>query len=220
MKTKTIGIIGGAGPLAGVALLDRIFQLAQIKYSCWKDSDFPKLILISFPFSEMLTPPINEEIIKIELRNCFNFLRENNASAIGIACNTLHGFIDERDDKTDLVHLMKVVAASIPKSEIPLVLCTSTSVKFAVHQKFFPCTYPDFQTQNRLDATIDLVLKGDIENGVLNLVEILNVEKANTIILGCTELSQIAGKLNKFKKNIIDPFEIIANTLLKISFGG
>ena len=31
MKPKTIGIVSGAGPLAGVALLDRLFRYAQIE---------------------------------------------------------------------------------------------------------------------------------------------------------------------------------------------
>ncbi len=50
MKPIPIGIVGGAGPLAGAALLERIFSLSGSLYGCYKDADFPKVLLLSFPF--------------------------------------------------------------------------------------------------------------------------------------------------------------------------
>lgn len=54
MSPKPIGIIGGAGPMAGVALLKEVLSLSGKLYGCKKDADFPKVIFLNFPFSEML----------------------------------------------------------------------------------------------------------------------------------------------------------------------
>ncbi len=66
MKPKSIGIIGGAGPLAGALLLERILILSGSEYGCYKDADFPEVILLSFPFSEMLTP--ERDVLQIAKR--------------------------------------------------------------------------------------------------------------------------------------------------------
>lgn len=45
--------------MAGVYLLSRIFSLLTQEHGCYKDDDYPKVVLISFPFSEMLTAEVN-----------------------------------------------------------------------------------------------------------------------------------------------------------------
>jgi hypothetical protein len=42
MKPKSIGIIGGASPLAGAFLLKRILSLSGEVYGCYRDTDFPQ----------------------------------------------------------------------------------------------------------------------------------------------------------------------------------
>ena len=85
MKPKSIGIIGGAGPLAGAFLLDRVLSISSKKYGCYKDADFPEIFLISFPFSEMLSPNLNIAQLRKELRQCINQLRQNGAAVLSIA---------------------------------------------------------------------------------------------------------------------------------------
>jgi len=100
MKPKPIGIISGAGPLAGAALLDRILYLAGSTYGCYKDGDFPKIFLLSFPFSEMLSPEMDIAQLQKELSSCLSQLRKSGAAVLAIACNTLHAFLDENEDLT------------------------------------------------------------------------------------------------------------------------
>lgn len=219
MKPKTIGIVGGAGPLAGALLLERILCLCGSEYGCYKDADYPRIFLLSFPFSEMLEPEINVEQLRKELSECLNQLRKNGATVLAIACNTLHAFLDEDEDLSDLIHLPKVLAAEIPTGEVPLVLCTSTSVKFGLHKKYFSCEYPTPQMQLRIDKIIDQILKGaDQQTVIKELIEILQDPTASTIILGCTELSIFTKHLSLPNKLIIDPLEIVAKKILEKSF--
>ncbi|MFI5343033.1 MAG: aspartate/glutamate racemase family protein [Chlamydiales bacterium] len=219
MKPKTIGIVGGAGPLAGASLLERVLHLSGSIYGCYKDADFPKVILLSFPFSEMLSPQMDVRQLQKELNECLKQLRQNGATVLAIACNTLHAFIDETEDLTDLVHFPRALAKEIQSSEIPLIFCTSTSVKFGLHKQFFSCAYPDSQTQTKVDRIIDQILKGTDRQTILHeLLTILQTQTASTIILGCTELSLFSKQLSLCNKLIIDPLEIVANKILEKSF--
>ena len=210
---KPIGIVGGAGPLAGAFLLERLLRLCTSLYGCYKDADFPKVVLLSYPFSDMLSANRNDLQVKEELRSCLQELRGNGAAVLAIACNTLHAFLDEEEE--DLVHLPRTTAEQIKRGEKPLLLCTSTSAQCGLHSRFFPCEYPDPKTQACVDWMIDLILKG--ADAKAPLAELIQEQMASTIVLGCTELSLYAGQLTSLGKEIIDPLEILARKILEKS---
>jgi len=219
MRPKTIGIIGGAGPLAGATLLNRILSLSASKYGCYKDADFPKILLISFPFSEMLTSDSNATQLRKELEECLLQLRSQGAAILGIACNTLHAFLDEKQCVDGLVHLPQTTARALNSLEKPLVFCTSTSMRHGLHQQFFPCIYPDAQTQDQVDEVIDLILRGcDQKKVVKKLRTLIQAQTTHTIVLGCTELSLLFPYIQSAEKTIIDPLEIMANQIVEKSF--
>lgn len=219
MKPKSIGIIGGAGPQAGALLFERVLSISSKKYGCYRDSEFPKIFLVSFPFSEMLTPIIDSAKLRGELKECISQLRQNGASVLAIACNTLHAFLDEEENLDDLIHLPRAVAEEVPTSEEPLVFCTSTSVQFGLHKRFFSCTYPDLQTQGEIDTIIDEILQGvDKKISIERLNKLLKAQTEKTVVLGCTELSLFTTSLSLTNKVIIDPLEVVANKILEKSF--
>ncbi len=219
MKPKSIGIIGGAGPLAGAFLLKRILSLSGKVYGCYRDADFPQVFLISFPFSEMLSPNMDIAKLRKELSGCLEQLRKNGASVLAIACNTLHAFLDEKDELSDLVHLPRTLAEEMSLSDKPLVFCTSTSVQFGLHKQYFPCIYPDTQTQQEVDRIIDQILRGADQSVILEKLEkLLLAQTTHTVILGCTELSLFSAHLCVPNKLILDPLEVMANKILKKSF--
>lgn len=219
MEPHCVGIIGGAGPQAGVFLLERLFNLAGKKYGCHRDFDFPKVFLISFPFSEMLCPGMDADRLKKELSDCLRQLRQNGASILAIACNTLHAFLDEKDDLDDLIHLPRSVAEEVALLDPPLVLCTSTSAQFGLHRRFFPCYYPDLQLQKEVDEIIDQILKGtDRSESLDQLKRLIQKQSAKTVVLGCTELSLFSPHLSILGKVIIDPLEVAVGKILQKSF--
>lgn len=210
---KSIGIVGGAGPLAGVFLFERIISLSGKIYGCHRDADFPKIFLINFPFSEMLHSTRDDAKIRRELRECLNQLRKNGASVLAIACNTLHAFLEGSDE--DLVHLPNTLAEYI-SCEAPLVLCTSTSVHFGLHK---PCLYPGSDAQEEVDNIIDQILRGDDKALILKRLErVIRAQTAKTIILGCTELSLFSAHLSLPNKVIIDPLELVAIKIVEKCF--
>jgi len=222
MKPKPIGVIGGAGPSAGAFFLERLFSLARTRYGCHRDADFPEVFLISFPFSEMLDSRQNFATLQGELRDCLKQLRQNGAGIMAIACNTLHAFLGPREESRGLVHLPRVLGENLSqRDEAPLVLCTSTSAQLGLHQRFFPCVYPNSSIQTEVDEIIDQILKGGPSPSIKKrLKALINRQAANTVILGCTELSLFAAQLSLANKSIVDPLEILAGEVLKTSFKG
>jgi aspartate racemase len=222
VKPKSIGIISGAGPLAGVCLLEQIFCLARELYGCWRDEDFPKVMFVSFPFSDMLSEEMDVPQIQGELRECLKKLRDDGASVIGIACNTLHAFLGKDEGHhSDLLQLPQLAAEAIPLSAVPLVLGTSTSMRFGLYRRRFPCIYPDEDAQTEADRIITQILKGDEPDRVVQeLRSLIQEQDADVILLGCTELSLYKDELLTCEKTIIDPLNLMARQLITKSFGG
>ncbi len=216
MNPKMIGIIGGAGPFAGVNLLEQIFRLCQTNYGCSKDADFPKVLLLSFPFTEMLSVEIDPVQVKRELKDCLDTLKKNGAGVCAIACNTLHAFLGEENE--GLILLPAILAAEI-KGTTPLVLCTSTSRRYSLHQQSFSCFYPNPSDQARMDAIIEEILKGADETLIVpRLMNFIEEQKEDTIVLGCTELSLFASQLNVPGKTVIDLVSLAAQKIVDESF--
>jgi aspartate racemase len=154
-----------------------------------------------------------------ELKGCLKQLRENGADVLAIACNTLHVFLNVEDELEDLIRLPQIIAAQIPKGEKPLVLCTSTSRQYGLHKQFFPCVYPDAQTQGEVDVIIEKILKNVDRNSIVNdLLGIVQTQIAKTIVLGCTELSLFSEELSSANPLIIDPLEVSAIKIVQTIF--
>lgn len=218
MRPKSIGIVGGAGPLAGAYLLERIISCANTEYGCSRDADFPEVVSISYPFSDMLSPEIDEVQVKLELSQCLTRLKMNGASVFAIACNTLHAFL-EKDIPDGLIQLPDVVAKMIPQGVVPIILCTSTSVRFHLHKRFFNCKYPELEIQLQVDHLIESILCGrDLASVAERLEKILEQVSAHYFILGCTELSLLSPYLNSSDRIFLDPIELIAKQVLEKSF--
>lgn len=219
MKPKKIGIVGGAGPMAGVLLTERVLALASSLYQCQKDRDFPQVTLLSFPFSEMLTDRVQEDVLKKELECALKTLKQTGAEVLAIACNTVHAFLSPAMEAS-IVH-MPLMTKERVRGRKAMVLCTSTSVRKKVHSACFSCVYPGLDAQREIDFLIDRVLDGeslDLCGRELSRIIKALEQPELPLILGCTELSLIKGKLVTLEREIIDPLEIVAQEVVIQSF--
>jgi aspartate racemase len=214
MLPKPIGILGGAGPLAGALLLQRVLRFAQKRYSCCADRDYPLVILFSLPFADMLSPDFCPLQVQEQLKRGLEQLRANGASILAIACNTLYTFLQE--EEKGLVHILTPLANQLPP--LPLVLCTSTAVKRALHKDFFACRYPLPKEQALVDEAIGLILRGDEEQAATLLAPYLASLNGDSVVLGCTELSLIASRLASPNLSLLDPLDALAQELVTLSF--
>ncbi len=219
MRPKTIGIIGGAGPFAGARLFEQVLALSNRQFECYRDADYPQVLINSYPFSDMLSSNKDNALLRKELSKCLNSLRSQGAEVLAIACNTLHNFLDPNEKFEELIQLPGVLSGEFRSEEIPLVLCTTTSRQFEMHRKFFNCSYLSPEIQEQVDGIIDRILQGAESSAIVkDLLEIIERASAQTVVLGCTELSLFVKELSVSSKKIVDPLEILARKILEKSF--
>lgn len=229
-EKNTIGIIGGAGPMAGILLTKKIMTNCQKVYGCMNDYDYPKLIFLSYPFGEMLKPNTvlqEESKVQKELKEALDFLVDNGADYFGIACNTLHGFLDGTCYSDKLINLIRETQSyfSVQRYSKILVLCTNTSVQKNIH-KFSSKLLPNAEEQEFVDCIIKAVLDGSFSFQDSQLLKALILSKVeedpniDTVLLGCSELSVLLDEfpIGVSGIRIIDPLDILSSKLCQLIF--
>ncbi len=225
---KKIGLIGGAGPEAGALLLKNIIQACQ-QNGAWEDHHFPSIMLLSRQFSPMINSDNNKTNIISEIQTAVNTLDANENEVVGIACNTLHSFVQDVDFKSMLfVSIVDEVINVIQKEHNYKVLFLGT--KTSVNAKIYETTssiqifYPTVQQQELIQECIIRILKNQHSSLDSLLVStIINdcheTMDFNAVILGCTELSVIHQNhaIKSTKQSIIyDPITILAHKLISV----
>lgn len=214
-KLKDIGIIGGAGPEAGILLVKQIIKICQEKYHCKRDKDFPYIALFSYPFAEMLA---NEETETVAKQIQSVILKECSSSRFwAIACNTLHCYLGNLKLPNRFVNILEETANAV--SEKPIVLCSSTSKKHQIHRAYFDCDYAPDAIQSQLDKLIDELVAKEPDALMAERFHLLIKEFENKqIVLGCTEFSLLHYSF-RIQGNIVDPMQIAAEKLCSLYFG-
>ena len=220
MKKKqwpTIGIIGGAGAMSSALLYRRLIEICQ-SYGCKKDSDFPEIFLTSVPFADMLSEDADDEIVLSQLETTItDLLVHNEAKVIGIACNTLHKYLEpgKWEMVINLPEAVKSYVANHEGFKRPLVLASKTSIKCNLYSRM-NAIYSD---QSKV---IDSILEGNVTEKELEAVNksiaTITAEhpEVDGIIIGCTDLSLLAEKYNVDSLNlpVVDSLDVLAHALL------
>ncbi|MFZ4773108.1 MAG: aspartate/glutamate racemase family protein [Chlamydiia bacterium] len=215
-----IGIIGGAGPIAGALLFEKIIESCQRKYGCTHDADFPYCLLLNYPFSDVLGSKIEQPLIESQLHECFSTFSRNEITIVAIACNTLHAFLPSIPENIQLVHLIEETGRFLALNgwKNPLVLCTSTSAKTELHARYFPSRYLEPKEQAMIDLLVDQITIGKDLEQARDLINQLQIE--GPLILGCTELSLLNDRYPLRFTNLIDPNQIVAKKICELHFEG
>ena len=96
-KFKTIGILGGMGPLAGATMFTELLKQAQKDYGAEQDNDYPRVILYSNPLESFDEKGQGDDAeISAELTKGIKVLEHAGAELIVVACNTVHKFYTEK----------------------------------------------------------------------------------------------------------------------------
>ncbi|MBS0625665.1 MAG: aspartate/glutamate racemase family protein [Verrucomicrobia bacterium] len=212
---KTIGIIGGAGPIASAYLYSALLKICQSDYGAADFHQYPHIVLVSYPF-------VRGQIEKItsDLSSCFNTLKSAGASVIGLACNTFHGLLPPFSG-AEFVHLIesslnKAKSLSLSK---PLILATQKTVEFKLYeQEGLDSLYPTPDEQGQVNAIIREVMRGHLSQGQTQTLQkiISQHPEADGVLLACTELPPIhqAFPLD-LPIPIVDTVDVLARELLE-----
>lgn len=230
---KKIGIIGGAGPMASCQLYKEIITEFQ-RSGCKNDRDFPKIVIISYPFSGMLNAQeyaINKQNLIDELHYCFDWLYEQNVDIAVIACNTLHTLIKQIIIKipTFIPIPDTILDYAINKgANKMLILGTEMTNQMQLYtSEFIECITPHHNDQIIIGTIINNLLAGHInKQDAEKIIGIINQYKQSSaidsVVLACTELpllyEQYANTVfNHLETMIFDSITITAQEVMKKS---
>lgn len=215
--SKTIGIIGGAGPMASAYLYRTILDICQREYGSNDYHEFPQIILISYPFIRG-----NPEKIRSDLALCVEKLKNAKASLVGLASNSFHGYLPDLIG-IEFVHLVNESvkkAKSIGLSKT-LVLSAQKTIDLKLYEKDgLDCVYPAKKDQDAINHIIHEIASGMVNSEQADTLKriISNAGSVEGVILACTELPLVnqAYPLSD-KLPIIDTVQVLAAKLLELA---
>lgn len=226
---KTIGIIGGMGPLAAARLFERIVILT--KAGC-DNEHIPIIIDNNTNIPDRTEAILNNgdnpafELVRSALR-----LELMGADAIVMACNTAHYFYEEiiKFVKVPVINMVEETAKYIIKSN-PAVKCagllaTEGTCKSGIYKRVFEkhglnLLVPEAEEQQHITELIYDIKRSreDINpENTIRVVSALRKRGAEVIILGCTELP-IAFGMFDICSGYVDSLEVLA--MSAIAFAG
>lgn len=238
---KTIGIVGGVGPYAGLDLAKKIFD--QTKASA--DQDHLPVSLLSIPHGIADRTAFllgkTEENPGIFIAEVIKQLAAGGAVVVGIPCNTAHaapifGEVLRRiPPEINLLNMIKETAQYL-KSQFPDVknaglLATTGTMKSQVYDAYLPKEgiqivrvseamqaqdiHPAIYHQEYGIKARSNPVTDFARNELIGGIEALIQKGAQAIILGCTELPLAFREDHYNGVPLIDPTAILARALIE-----
>ncbi len=222
---KTIGIVGGMGPLATCDLFRKIVEVTDAK----SDQEHVRVCIdnnteISDRTAAILSggPDPVPEMVKSAVR-----LQGMGADVLIMPCNTAHYFYDRLVPFVDtpFLNMIEETAKEIRQKRMKKVglLATDGTCQSGVYKKVFDAMGIEtcMPSPARQRSVMDVIYKG-VKAGNLSIdltgfyeaMEELFADGAETLVLGCTELP-VAFDLFQIEKPNIDPTLVLAKAAVR-----
>ncbi|MBS3904142.1 MAG: aspartate/glutamate racemase family protein [Simkania sp.] len=223
--TKSIGIVGGAGPMASSFLYRTILEICQHRYEANDYNEFPEIILLSYPFTRG-----DAEIIKEEISLAFLRLKIAGAKVFCVASHSFHGYLPDITNMhfVDLIGETLKKASQLTMSRALIISAQSTRDQKLYEQGELECLYPSMESQRDINNIIREVAQGVITihqakalKGIIT--QCYQRQPFDGIILACTELPLIHKSFSLSLGDshprcpVIDTIEVLAERLVALS---
>jgi aspartate racemase len=217
LKRRTVGILGGNGPLATAKLHERFILLSHELGAC-EDRDYPDFYILNQPISmnEKAYPELDWLEVKQQLIASSQKLEAIGADVLIVLCNSLHFLYSDikASVKIPVVNMIEEALAATEGLSVGLVSSAVTrelGLYQTPHRELILSS-----DQEQLDSCIYSVMRGEEAMAAAKLqasCEELILKGAESIIIGCTELSVLSPKL-ELEVPIIDSAELALSTVL------
>jgi len=222
---KTVGIIGGMGPMATNDLYNKIINNTMAK----SDKEHLHVIIDSntkIPDRTAFIMNGGDNPSKALVRSALK-LEYMGADFIIMPCNTAHYFIEAIKNFADIpiLNIIEETARYIEEKGYGKVLLLATEgtyktdiYKQEFHKKAMELCYPDIEERQIINEAIYEVKSGDLSSyiKVLDIVERYRQKGVDSIVLGCTELP-VLFKDKKLSIGVVDPTLVLAKAAVAYS---
>ncbi len=223
---KTLGIIGGMGPLATVKLFEKIVYLTNAS----SDQENLRIIIdnntkipdrVEYILRDGQDP--REELIKSA-----KLLENAGADFLIMGCNTAHYFYEDivKEINIPFINMIEETVKHISESNREIkkigLLSTRGTIESKIYHKIFnkygiECFIPSKEGQTHISDMLRNIKKGIYDNdlrGFYGAMEELKGQGVEYFVFACTELS-VAGDLYQIKGNYFDAMEILARKAIE-----
>ncbi len=228
-KYKTIGIIGGQGPVSTADFYMRIVKSFQDNFGVRYIRDYPPMIIFSVPTPDLVKSVADEELTFSRIAEAIKKLEQDGADFIIIACISLQYLIGRLQAliKIPIIGIVPIVAAYAKNKGYKTVgiLATDTTLKKRTFDSYLneagiKLIAPLEENQNSVEEIILNIIGGNITTKDTEMLKkvIGNLQKdgADAIILACTELPVVL-KQQDLNIPLIDVNELYIQKTVKLS---
>lgn len=232
MKRRTIGILGGMGPLATADLYTKIIRATPAKV----DQDHLSVIIHADPTVPDRTAALlhgGEDPMPWLVHGAENLARAG-ADFIVIPCNTAHAFLDQIRAAcpipiVDMIDESARAVLALPGPVLQAgILATSGTVAANLYQSALTrhgmqFRVPDDLHQSLVMETVGMVKAGEVNDQtvepVLRAASWLEDAGAGALLAACTELPVVLHQ-QMVQIPLIDPTDVLARAAVRIATDG
>lgn len=231
MEKKSLGVIGGMGPLATSVYFERVIE----KTVANADQDHINMVILNHATLPDRTSVIlnkNEETFLEAVEKDIRLLEFAGVANIAIPCNTSHFFYDQMQAMTDIniINMIdetcKAIYLKHGENSKVAVLGTNGTVNSGIYER--GCNHYNMQLHTPNQAFQDQVMntiysiKSDLPVDASVIEQIINElvyeENCQCVILACTELSclELSDEVTKF---CVDAMDVLVEKSIEYSGG-
>ncbi|MBH0040487.1 aspartate/glutamate racemase family protein [Pseudoalteromonas sp. SWN166] len=219
---RTLGVLGGMGPLATASFMNQVIALSPAKSD---QEHIPMFIrnIPQIPDRTKFLMGIEDENPFFELKKGFNELTSLGVSCIVIPCNTAHYWYDALTQNAD-VHTISIVQSVIKRAKATGkrkvgILATTATLNMRIYQTAFSehnieFIEPNEQQQALVMQGITAVKSGNLALGRTLLsqsYEQMLAQGADAVLFGCTEIPLVLNEqASKSPETCLDTIAILA----------
>lgn len=222
---KSIGILGGMGPLSSAQFHLRLIRHLHDHYHAVQDTDYPPIWHYSMPmegFDE--TGVADGDKVQEQLTAGVRTLAAQGVAVIAIPCNSVHQFYAAMQN-TVKVPILNIIEESVKRVEqagykrVGLLTSHSTRAlglyETALKKHGLQALGVTEDEQQQLDTVIKAVMSGKhgkADAAIVHSIATHLVEQgAECVLLGCTELPLAVANI-QFSFPMFDSLQILAET--------
>ena len=220
-NSKTVGVMGGLGPMATVYFYDMIVRLTDAN----RDQEHIDMVVVN----RATTPDRTDYIIGKSTNSPSDVLKKDakrlesfGTDFLVITCNTAHYFYDEIRNSVD-IPVLNIIEETVKYAKNQGhkklgILATTGNINTKLYQNMCQKHGIEFMIldENR-QANIMSIIYDDIKSGkpadmnkFNSIVDYLKNNDCDGAILGCTELSILKNDNNLDNEFYIDSLEVLA----------
>lgn len=228
MSEKTLGILGGLGPLATVYFMDMIVKMTDAKI----DQDHISMIVLN----HAAIPDRTDFILDASKPNPLPMMVEDakklqaaGSDYVVMPCNTAHFFYEQIQNNITIPMLNIIEETVIFAKERAGVkklgiLATKGTISAGSYQRMcekygIEWAVPSLQDEQSLMNIIYNQVKAGKEINItefLKIIENMKADGCDAVALGCTELSVINKDFALNREDIVDSLEVLARRSIEL----